>query len=261
MGFESIKNQTIIVTGSGQGLGRGIALRLAKDGGNIIVAELVGDNAVKVAEEIKKAGGKATPITVDVSKEADVRNMVNLAVKEYGRLDTIICNAGISVTKFSLDTTVEEWDKIFAVNVRGTFLCDKVAAEQMIKQKKGKIINCCSIAGHSGFWALAAYSASKFAVRGFTQALAKELAPHKITVNSYCPGIADTEMWKQIDEGMAPLLGLKKGEAWIKYGELIALGRHQVPEDVANLVAFLCTTDADYITGQSIVTDGGIVMV
>jgi meso-butanediol dehydrogenase/(S,S)-butanediol dehydrogenase/diacetyl reductase len=183
-------------------------------------------------------------------------------VKEYGRLDIFVSNAGIELTKLALDTTAADWDNIFQVNVRGTFLCDVTAAKAMIPNKKGKIINCGSIASHNGFMGLSAYSSTKFAVRGLTQALAKELAKYNITVNAYCPGVVDTDMWELIDEKMLPILGLKnKGEAMALFKKSISLGRYQTPEDVANFVAFLCSTDSDYITGQSIVTDGGIVFV
>jgi len=256
-----LKDSVIIVTGAGRGIGRGIALRLAAEGARVVSSSVNPASCGKVTEEIVKAGGTAITVPADVSKAADVENLVNKTVAEFGRLDVMVANAGLSLTKLAADTSVEDWDNLFAVNVRGTFLCDTIAARQMMKQNKGKIINCSSIAGHNGFWALSAYSATKFAVRGFTQALAKELAKYNITVNGFCPGIVDTDMWEEIDADLAPLMGLKKGEAMKKYGELIPMGRFQTPEDVANLVAFLCSPDADYITGQSIMTDGGIVMV
>lgn len=259
--YRKLDDQVIIVTGAGRGIGRGIALRLAQEGAKVVTSDIDEATCVMVADEITKAGGKAMTLAADVSKTEDVQRLVDETVREFGRLDVMIANAGISLTKFLLDTTPEEWNRIFEVNVRGVFLCDKLAAEKMVKQSKGKIINCASIAAHGGFWGLGAYSATKFAVRGLTQALAKELAQYGITVNAYCPGIVDTKMWENIDEGLMPLMGLEKGEPMKRYGELIALKRFQTPEDVANLVAFLCSPEAEYITGQSIVTDGGIIMV
>lgn len=258
--YPSLKDKIIIVTGSGRGIGKGIALRLAKEGATI-VSSSTSSTCEAVSKEIKAAGGKSISIKADVSQEADVQNLVNQTISELGRIDVMVANAGISLTKMAQDTTVEEWDNIFAINVRGMFLCNKLAAEQMIKQKSGKILNCSSIAGHQGMWALGAYSATKFAVRGFTQAMARELAKYNITVNGYCPGVVATEMWDDIDDSMSDLMGVEKGQAMKKTGENIALGRFQTPEDVANLVAFMCSSEADYITGQSIVSDGGIVMI
>ena len=153
-----LKDKIIIVTGSGRGIGRGIALRLAKDGATVIINDINKENANKVSKEIQAMGQKSMAIIGDVSIEKDVQNLVDKVVAEYGKLDVMIANAGIAVIKTTVDTTVAEWDKVFAVNVRGAFLCDTIAANQMIKQKYGKIINCASIAAHSGFAFLAAYS-------------------------------------------------------------------------------------------------------
>ncbi|MDR1487911.1 MAG: glucose 1-dehydrogenase [Deltaproteobacteria bacterium] len=259
---DRLKDKIIIVTGSGRGIGRGIALRLAAEGATLVTSSITPGNCAKVAEEIGKAGGRAISVPCDVSDESAISNLVDVTVKEFGRLDVYVSNAGIELTKLALDTTAAEWDRIFQVNVRGTFLGDTIAARAMIKQKKGKIINCGSIASHSGFLGLSAYCSTKFAVRGLTQALARELAQYNITVNAYCPGVVDTDMWEQIDAKMGPILGLKKkGEAMELFKKSIALGRYQTPKDVADFVSFLCSDDADYITGQSIVTDGGIVLV
>lgn len=262
-----IQGKTAVVTGAGRGIGRGIALRLAQDGANVVVSDINIENARKVAEEIKALGGRTMAIQTDVTNEKEVNELVDKTVAEFGRLDIMVANAGIANIKMSIEMTPEEWDRIFAVNCRGVFICDTVAARQMIKQghngapgSGGKIINCASIAAHSGFSILAAYSASKFAVRGFTQALAKELAPHKINVNAYCPGIVGTDMWTLIDEKMGPYLGMQKGEVLKEYTKLIAAGRVSVPEDVACFVSYLASCDADYMTGQSVMIDGGIVM-
>jgi meso-butanediol dehydrogenase/(S,S)-butanediol dehydrogenase/diacetyl reductase len=151
-------------------------------------------------------------------------------------------------------------DPVLNINIKGVLFGINAAANQMIKQGTGgKIINACSIAGQEGFAMLAPYTASKFAVKGITHAAAKELAKYKITVNSYCPGIVGTSMWERLDEKMMKYMGTKKGEALAKYSESIALGRIQTTEDVANLVSFLASPNADYITGQNILTDGGMV--
>jgi len=255
-----LKDKIIIVTGSGRGIGRGIALRLAKDGATVIINDINKENANKVSKEIQAMGQKSMAIIGDVSKEKDVQNLVDKVVAEYGKLDVMVANAGIAVIKTTVDTTVAEWDKVFAVNVRGAFLCDTIAANQMIKQKYGKIINCASIAAHSGFAFLAAYSSSKFAIRGLTQALAKELGTYGITVNAYCPGIVGTDMWDEIDEKMGPALGLGKGEVLAMYAKMIVMGRVSVPEDVACYVSYLASGDSDYMTGQTVMIDGGVVM-
>jgi meso-butanediol dehydrogenase / (S,S)-butanediol dehydrogenase / diacetyl reductase len=262
-----LDGKVAIVTGAGRGIGRAIALRLGADGAAMVISDVNIDNVTKVAEEIKARGGKAMALRTDVTSEADVKDLVDTAVRQHGRLDIMVANAGIANIKMSIEMTPEEWDQIMAVNTKGAFLCDTMAARQMIKQghngtpgSGGKIINCASIAAHSGFSILAAYSASKFAVRGFTQALAKELGPYKISVNAYCPGIVGTDMWTLIDEKMGPYLGMQKGEVLKEYTKLITAGRVSVPEDVASFVSYLASSDADYMTGQSVMIDGGIIM-
>jgi meso-butanediol dehydrogenase/(S,S)-butanediol dehydrogenase/diacetyl reductase len=265
MGDLRFKDQIAIVTGSGRGIGRAIALRLAKEGAKVVVNSMSPKKTCEaVAKEIKDAGGEAMAIMGDVSKEADVRNLVSKTVEKYGRLDIMFANAGIAEARLVKDTTLEDWNRIFSINTQGVFLCDKIAAEQMIKQKKGKIVNAASIAAHDGFLGLGAYSATKFAVRGFTQALAKELAQYNITVNAYCPGIVDTDMWDDIHVGMGPILGLKpdsKETSIDIFAKGVPLGRAEKPEDTACLATFLASPDADYITGESIITAGGMSMV
>ena len=263
----SLDGKVAIVTGAGRGIGRGIALRLASDGADVVIGEMNVENAEKVAGEIRALGRKCMVIPTDVSKEQDVNELVEKTVAEYGKLDIMVANAGIANIKMSVEMTAAEWDQIFAVNCRGVFLCDTAAAKQMIKQghngkmgSGGKIINCASIAAHAGFSILAAYSASKFAVRGFTQALAKELGPHKINVNAYCPGIVGTDMWGLIDEKMGPYLNMKKGEVLKEYTKLIVAGTVGVPDEVACFVSYLASSDSDYMTGQSVMIDGGIIM-
>ena len=249
-----------IITGAGRGIGKSIAHRLAKDGFDIVVNDIELTGIEKVAEEIKELGADALAFAGDVSKKEQVTEMVEKAVKKFGKLDVMIANAGISMAKPVVEMSVEEWDRIFSINCRGVFLCDQAAAKQMIKQNYGKIINCSSIAGVSGTTKLlAAYSATKFAVRGFTQVLARELGEYKITVNSYCPGVIDTEMWDMLDETMCNYMDFSEKKAFDFYSEGIVLKRSGRPEDVAAAVSFLASPDADYITGQTLVIDGGIV--
>jgi meso-butanediol dehydrogenase/(S,S)-butanediol dehydrogenase/diacetyl reductase len=171
----------------------------------------------------------------------------------------MVANAGISQVIPLLDLPVEDWDRMMAVNARGVFLCYRAAAKQMIKQGNGgKIIGAASNVAHRAFALLSHYSASKWAVRGLTQGAAMEWAQYGITVNAYCPGIVGTSMWDLIDERLAEHEGLRKGQAIEKYLNLIHLGRVSIPEDVAAFVSYLASPDSDYMTGQSVMIDGGI---
>ncbi|NMH96130.1 acetoin reductase [Pseudonocardia acidicola] len=252
---------TAIVTGAGRGIGRGIALRLARDGHAVAVNDIDKTSAESVAAEIAAAGGRSIAVPADVTDRAAVFALVDQVASELGSVDVMVANAGIAQVKTILELTPEDLQKIFEVNVFGVVYCLQAAAERMIAQGAGgKIINAASIAAHSGFDYLGHYSATKFAVRALTQAAAKELAKHKITVNAYCPGIVGTDMWDLIDEKLGAYLGTAKGEALANYSQLIALGRVQTPEDVAGFVSYLAGPDSEYMTGQSVMIDGGIVM-
>ncbi|EMF0918196.1 acetoin reductase [Providencia stuartii] len=256
----ALNNKVILVTGAVQGIGRGIALRLAKEGANIALVDLKKEKLADVAKEIEALGRKATTFAADVSKREEVFAAVAHAEAELGGFDVMINNAGIAQVKPIADVRQEDMDLIFKINVDGVMWGIQAASEKFQQRKqKGKIINASSIAGHDGFAMLGVYSATKFAVRALTQAAAKEYASSGITVNAYCPGIVGTDMWVEIDERFAEITGAPKGETYKKYVEGIALGRAQTPDDVAGLVAFLASDDSDYITGQSILTDGGIV--
>jgi meso-butanediol dehydrogenase / (S,S)-butanediol dehydrogenase / diacetyl reductase len=250
-----------IVTGAARGIGRAIALRLAADGLDVAVCDLesMADQLNNVAEEIRQAGRRSVSIFADVSNASAVDAMVRRVVSELGHLDVMVANAGIAQILPLLEVTAEDWDRIMAVNARGVFLCYQAAAKQMISQGTGgKIIGAASIAAHKGFALLGPYSVTKFAVRGLTQAAAQEWAQYGITVNAYCPGIVDTAMWELIDEKLAEYQGLKKGEAIKKFAQLITLGRVEQPEDVAAFVSYLASKDSDYMTGQSVMIDGGV---
>jgi meso-butanediol dehydrogenase/(S,S)-butanediol dehydrogenase/diacetyl reductase len=252
----------VVVTGGGRGIGRAIALRLARDGHAVAVNDVTKDSAEAVAADITEAGGRAIAAPADVTDRTAVFAMVDRVAGELGTVDVMISNAGIAQVKTLLEVTPEDLQTIFSVNVYGVVYCLQAAAEKMIEQGSGgKIINAASIAGHSGFAYLGHYSATKFAVRALTQAAAKELAKHQITVNAYCPGIVGTDMWDLIDEKLGPYLGTAKGEAMANYSQLITLGRVQTPDDVAGFVSYLASPDSDYMTGQSVMIDGGIVMV
>lgn len=249
-----------VITGSADGLGKGIAQRLAKDGFKIMISDINPNTLSATEKEFKAQGFEVTSFIGDVSKQEDQFALVAKAVEVFGRVDVFINNAGVEEVAPLLEIKPEDLEKVFRIDVNSVVYGTQAAAKQMIKQGHGgKILNACSIAGHESFELLGLYCASKFAVRSLTQTAAKELAQHKITVNAYCPGVAPTKMWDRIDEGMVKYMGLQPGEALKKFSSGILLGRLQQPEDIANLVSFLASDQADYITGQAIISDGGIV--
>lgn len=256
----SIQGKIALVTGAGLGIGRGIALRLARDGADICLVDVKPETLAPVAEEIKAMGRRAATFVADVGDRQQVFAAVDHAEKALGGLDIVVNNAGIAQVQPISDVTPEEVDRIMRINVQGTLWGIQAGAEKFLARKqKGKIINACSIAGHDGFAMLGVYSASKFAVRALTQAAAKEYASRGITVNAYCPGIVGTGMWVEIDERFSQITGAAKGETYKKFVEGIALGRAETPEDVAALVSYLAGPDSDYVTGQAILIDGGMV--
>ena len=256
----ALTGKVVLVTGAAQGIGRGIALRLAKEGADIALVDLKEEGLAKVKKEVEALGRKAAVFTADISQRDQVFAVVDKAEQALGGFDVIVNNAGIAQVKAIEDVRPEDMDRIFRINVDGTMWGIQAAAAKFkARGQKGKIINASSIAGHDGFALLGVYSATKFAVRALTQAAAKEFASSGITVNAYCPGIVGTDMWVEIDERFSEITGAPKGETYKKYVDGIALGRAQTPDDVAALVAFLASDDSDYITGQAILTDGGII--
>ncbi|MBM7543780.1 meso-butanediol dehydrogenase/(S,S)-butanediol dehydrogenase/diacetyl reductase [Weissella beninensis] len=248
-----------LITGAGQGIGAGIAYQLADDGFVVSLAGRHLEKVQKVADEINGKGGEAFAIEADVQYRAQIFEAVEKTVEHFGQLDVFVNNAGIAHVAPIVDTTEEDFARLLDINVKGTMYGIQAAAKQFKKQKTpGKIINASSIAGHEGFELLGAYSATKFAIRALTQAAAKELAQDKITVNAYCPGIVLTPMWDEIDAAMSKLHDVPLGASLKQYVDGIALGRGEEPADVANLVSFLASDKANYITGQAILVDGGI---
>lgn len=255
-----MKTKVALVTGSGQGIGRAIALRLAKDGFAVAVADFNSQTADQVAEEIIALGGKALAVTVDVSDRDRVFAAVEQARKELGGFDVIVNNAGIAPTTLIEEITPEIVDKVYAINVKGVIWGIQAAVKAFKAEGHGgKIINACSQAGHVGNPELAIYSSSKFAVRGLTQTAARDLAPAGITVNSYCPGIVKTPMWEEIDRQISSAAGQPAGYGTAEFAKHITLGRLSEPEDVSACVSFLAGPDSDYMTGQSLLIDGGMV--
>lgn len=256
----TIDNKVALVTGAGQGIGRGIALRLAKEGASLMLVDMNAANLEAVAKEVQALGRKVATFVADISQRDQVHAAIDHAEEALGGFDIIVNNAGIAQVQPLADVTPEEVDRIMRINVQGTLWGIQAAAKKFIdRQQKGKIINACSIAGHDGFAMLGVYSATKFAVRALTQTAAKEYASRGITVNAYCPGIVGTGMWEEIDRRFSDITGAPLGETYKKYVEGIALGRAETPEDVAGLVAYLAGPDSDYVTGQAILIDGGLV--
>jgi len=262
-----------IVTGAGQGIGRGVALRLSQEGAHVVIAEYNADNAHSAAEEVSAAGAEALAYPVDIGDLDQIKRMVADVVAHFGRIDYLINNAGVNKTQPMLTLPPEDWDRVHRVNLRGLFFCLQAVANQMIAQvpdevkqagrsavSYGKIVNFSSIAGRSGRPFAADYSAAKWGVISVTQSAALALAPYNINVNAICPGVVPTPMWADIDRTQAERFGLPPG-GWIeKTIESVPLKRAATPADMAAAVSFLCSTDADYITGQALNVDGGVEM-
>jgi len=249
-----------LVTGAARGIGRATALRLAEDGFDVAVNDLPNTPELNdVLEGIQSKGRRSLAVPADVSLESEVVRMVQDIVSKLGSLDVMVANAGIILYRPLLDTTVEEFDRLMAVNVRSVMLCYKYAAKQMIAQGHGgRIIGACSAAGKQGASVVAGYSASKFAIRGLTQAAAQEFGKHGITVNAYAPGLIDTRM---IDE-LGAITGSRSGANPEGKGDVPDLStpipRIGTPEEVAALVSYLASEGVGFVTGQSININGGM---
>lgn len=247
------------ITGAGQGIGEAIAKRLANDGFAIAVADFNNDTAEKVAKDISaQDGGKAVAVHVDASDRDSVFSVVDETVEKLGRLDVVVNNAGLGPTTPLEDITPELYHKVFDVNVGGT-LWGIQAAMKYMKETGGKIINASSQAGQVGNPELAVYGATKFAIRGITQTAARDLAKYGITVNAYCPGIVDTPMMRGIAQEVADNAGKPFEWGMEQFAQNITLGRLSKPEDVAACVSYLAGPDSDYMTGQALLIDGGMV--
>jgi len=246
-----LKDKVAIVTGAARGIGKVIAIEFVKEGAKVIVADLDEVEARKTAEELKAMGGEAVAVKVDVSKPEDVEKMVKTAVDNFGRVDILVNNAGIAMQKPALEMTLEDWQKIINVNLTGVFLCSQAVGKVMVKQGGGVIINMASMLGYLGLPRRSAYCASKAGVIGLTKELAVEWAEQGIRVVAIAPGWVATERVVNL---------IKKGivnEEAVKM--MTPMKRLATPREVARLTVFLASDDASFITGETILIDGGYV--
>ena len=259
--MNRFKDQTVVITGGNQGIGYAIAERFAKEGANIVMAS-IDPHVTTAAATLAATGARVVPVICDVSSPADVKALYDAAEAAFGSIDVSVQNAGIITIAKVEDLTEREWDATLDVNTKGVFLCCQEAIRRMRKSGKGgRLINTASGQARDGFIYTPHYAASKFGVVGLTQSLAKEVALDRITVNAICPGIIKTDMWDYNDRVWGKMLGdFAPGALMESWVQNIPMKRAGEGRDVAGLVAFLASEDADYITGQTINVDGGLIM-
>jgi len=250
MHIMELKGKTAVITGSGRGLGKAIAWKLGKMGANIVLNDIaVSDSVDATAEEFKAAGINVVVTKGDVRIMEDVETMVKTALETFNSVDILVNNAGITKDNLMLKMSEKDWDDVLDINLKGAFLCTKAVTKTMMKQKSGKIINIASVAGVMGNPGQANYSASKAGLIGLTKSTAKELASRGITCNAVAPGIIESKMTEVLPESVKE-----------NYFNNIPLKRFGTPEDVANVIGFLASESSNYVTGQVINIDGGLVM-
>lgn len=244
-----LKEKVAVVTGASRGIGRAIAIRLARDGANMVVTATTLENVKNIAGEIEKLGRKSVPLAINVSQYNEAEQLIKTTLEHFGKIDILVNNAGITRDNLLVRMSQEEWDQTIAINLKGTFNCIRAATKTFMKQREGKIINITSVVGIIGNAGQANYCASKAGIIGLTKSVAKELAARNIQVNAVAPGFIDTDMTQKLGE-----------EVRTRLLDEIPLGRIGKPEEVASVVSFLASENADYITGQVIHVDGGMVM-
>ena len=261
--MATLGDRVVLITGAARGIGAATARRLAADGARLALADLDKAGVEKLAAELK-----GLAIQADVTRAADIASMVEETQRRFGRIDVLFNNAGVIRVQPILDVTEAEWDRVLTVNLRAVFFVLQAVARAMKAQSpmagselRGKLIQTASIAGYRGGNHLTTpYSASKAGVISLTRSAAQAFAGDRITSNCVCPGAVDTAMWEQLDQELAALHNLPPKEAWKRRIAGIPLGRPEKADDVAGVVAFLAGPDSDYMTGQAIKIDGGLVM-
>jgi len=261
--MRGLEAKSIVVTGGAQGLGEGIVRRLAHAGACVVVADLNGDKAEALAAELRGNGRKAISSKVDVAERAQVKAMIAQTIAAFGGIDVLFNNAGFNKPVPFFDVDEANFNSIIRVNTLGVLIGMQEAGKQMIEQGRGgKIINTASIAGRQGYAEFAPYCASKAGVISLTQAAAREMAKYKITVNGIAPGVVRTPLWDGLEQDMIDRGVIKqKGEFIESFSAGILVGRPSLPDDLAGLCPFLASSESDYITGQIIMCDGGMVLV
>jgi sorbitol-6-phosphate 2-dehydrogenase len=256
--LKRLDGRVAIVTGAGQGIGKAIAIALAGEGARVVVNDLAADSARSTAEDISRLGGESTAFQADVCDAHQVNRLVSHALDTFGNLDILVNNAGIAIPAHVTELSEEAWDQTMRVNLKSMFLCSKAVAPHMISRRYGKIVNVSSKSGKRGGLWLTAYSTSKFGVIGFTQSLALDLAPYNVNVNAICPGTVYTPMWDRVlKHQYARKLHMDEDEIRDYYTSKIPLGREINPQEIGNVVVFLCSSASDYMTGQAINITGG----
>jgi len=257
-----VSGKSIIITGAGSGIGEGIARICGAEGAKIGVCDLNPQAAARVAAHINDNGGQAIALVADVSQRAHVAQAFKEFVDWAGSLDVLFNNAGFNKPMPLMEVTEENWNAIMNVNGLGVLICTQEGGKYMIAQKSGKIINTASIAGRQGYPSFTPYCASKFAVNAITQATARALAQYNITCNSFAPGVVDTPLWVTLDKDLMEMGDSERpGQAMEDFSAGILKGRPARPEDLQGMALFLASTDSDYMTGQTIMIDGGMVLV
>jgi len=255
-----LEGRIAIVTGAGRGIGRATALELARLGAHVVVAELDAASAEQTAALVVKAGRKAHVVQTDVTTRASLKTMVEQTLATFGQIDILVNNAGIYRAAANLDVTEEHWDAIMTINAKAVFFASQAALPAMIARKQGAIVNLASMAGKVGSKTNLPYNASKAAVVSMTKSMALAHAEHGIRVNCVCPGFVETDMWTQVSREQAALLGMTTEEFNRQRKAAVPLGRMERAEDVAQVIGFLASDRAGYMTGQALSVDGGLVM-
>ena len=261
-----LAGKVAIVTGGGSGIGRGIVLALAREGADVAIPDIQVLNAEKVSEEVKGVGRKSLAMKTDVTSAADVKGMVDRTRDALGKIDILVNNAGMAAPPGMpfTNNTEEDWDKTFAVNTKSVFLTCKAIAPYFIERKAGRIVNIASIAGPLSALTMPPYSVAKQGVITFTRVIAKELAPHGITVNAICPGVLWTAFWEKLAAHIAStnpaFAGMTPRQVFDKrVADVVPMKIEQTPEDIGHAAVFLASDEARYITGQALNVDGGCV--